>query len=81
VIFQTVRQHGLYGLFPCDKEDLIVSRKGENFGFAELLEGHIATLIPAKHYFLTDWRVKKFHTENPAKYIVFDGDALLYCSF
>jgi CRISPR-associated helicase Cas3 len=78
--FNTVKEHQLYAPFLCDNSDIFVSRKGHNLNLSELLNGHIAMFIGSESYFLTDWRIKKFRTEHEGKYIVFDGDVLLYLS-
>ncbi|RKX90865.1 MAG: type I-D CRISPR-associated helicase Cas3' [Spirochaetes bacterium] len=76
--FTTIKKHPLYVPFVCEKSDIFMQRKNENFGLEQLFEGHIAMFIRPNDYILTDWRIKKFKTEEGNKYLVFDGDVLLY---
>ena len=78
VTVETINRHELHALFVCEKSDLLILRKSENYGFGQLFEGHIAMLIQQEDYFLTDWRTKKFRTADGNRLMVFDGDALLY---
>lgn len=79
VTFKTIKSHNLYAPFVCEESDLSIQRKNQNYGFGQLLEGHIAMLIQqTEDYYLTDWRTKKFQTEDGNQLMVFDGDALLY---
>lgn len=78
VTFATIKEHMLYAPFVCEKSDLFIQRKNENYGFGQLFEGHIGMFIRAEDYLLTDWRIKKFKTEDKNRFLVFDGDALLY---
>ncbi|MDY6893971.1 MAG: type I-D CRISPR-associated helicase Cas3' [Thermotogota bacterium] len=80
ITFTAIKDHELYAPFTCEGSDLIIQRKNENFGFGRLFDDHIAMFIRADDYYLTDWRIKKFKTEDVNKYLVFDGDALLYLS-
>lgn len=79
ITFTTVKNHMLYAPFICEESDLFVQRKKENHGMGALFNGHIGMFIRAEDYYLTDWRTKKF-TSNDGRYIVFDGDVLLYLS-
>jgi len=76
----TRKPHELYVPFICEGDDLIIQRKRENYGFGELFKDHIGMYIRAEDYYLTDWRIKKFKTDNSQQLLVFDGDALLYLS-
>lgn len=78
--FVTIKEHQLYAPFVCEKADLFLQRTNENFGLGQLFEGHIAMFIHSDDYSLTDWRIKKFKTEDKSRLLVFDGDALLYLS-
>jgi CRISPR-associated helicase Cas3 len=78
--FTTIQEHQLYAPFVCEKSDIFLQRKNENFGLGQLFEGHIAMFVRADDYILTDWRIKKFKTEDKNRLLVFDGDALLYLS-
>ena len=78
--FDTIKHHELCAPFVCSDSDLTIQRKRENYHFASLFDGHIAMYIPSDYYWLTDWRIKKFKTEDSGKYVVFDGDVLLYLS-
>jgi hypothetical protein len=79
VSFDTIKNHVSRYPFCCDDQDLIIRRKRENYDFTSLFKDHIAMYIPSECYWLTDWRIKKFRTESN-KYIIFDGDVLLYLS-
>ena len=78
--FTTVKEHQLYAPFVCQKTDIFVQRKNENFGLGQLFEGHIAMHVRADDYILTDWRIKKFKTADKNRLLVFDGDVVLYLS-
>lgn len=78
VTFETIKRHELHAPFVCEKSDPFIQRKNENYGFGQLFEGHIAMFIQTEDYCLTDWRTKKFRTEDGNCLMVFDGDALLY---
>jgi len=80
LVFATQKHHELYVPFMCEDDDLIIQRKRENYGFGELFKNHIGMYIRAEDYYLTDWRIKKFKTDNDQQLLVFDGDALLYLS-
>jgi len=78
VTFETIKTHNLYAPFVCEESDLSIQRKKQNYGFGQLFEGHIAMFIQTEDYLCTDWRTKKFRTDDGNRLVVFDGDALLY---
>jgi hypothetical protein len=76
--FSTFKRHNLYVPFVCGNEDVSIQRKRENYGFGELFRNHVGMYIRANDYDSTDWRTKKFKSDDNSQLLVFDGDALLY---
>lgn len=77
--FTSKKAHQLYAPFVYNKSEIFLTRgENENLDLGQLFEGHIVMFIRAEDYSFTDWRIKKFKTEDRNRFLVFDGDALLY---